>query len=75
MDSDPSVQVKDTAAWTIGRICEHTPAAVLSPPQVGQGGVAVNRGVVLNQLLQALSVGLSREPRVAANVCWVSVIM
>lgn len=66
MSEDPSVQVKDTAAWTIGRICEHTPAAVLQIPE-GQVEGTSN----FNLLLPALCVGLSKEPRVAANVCWV----
>ena len=60
MSNDPSVQVKDTAAWTIGRICEHTPTAVLQ-----------TQDDTLAQLLQALVMGLGREPRVATNVCWV----
>ena len=59
MGNDPSVQVKDSAAWTIGRICEQVPVAVL-------------QNEILVHLLQALIVGLNREPRVASNVCWVS---
>ena len=59
MKDDSSVQVKDSAAWTIGRICEQVPTAVL------QGGVIL-------PLLQALDSGLDREPRVATNVCWVT---
>lgn len=57
MGNDPSVQVKDSAAWTIGRICEQVPVAVL-------------QNEILVHLLQALIVGLNREPRVASNVCW-----
>ena len=54
---DPSVVVKDTAAWTIGRVCElHSEAAI--------------NEVYLKPLLEALVTGLSAEPRVAANVCW-----
>ena len=60
MSDDQSVQVQDTAAWTIGRICEHTPATIL---QTGDQTMV--------KLLQALYVGLGREPRVAANICWV----
>ncbi len=60
MSNDPSVQVQDTAAWTIGRICEHAPATILQ-----------RQDNTLSQLLQTLYVGLSREPRVAANICWV----
>lgn len=51
--------VKDSAAWTVGRVCEQVPAAVLADP-------------VLLKLLQALATGLDGEPRVATNVCWVS---
>lgn len=54
---DPSVAVKDTAAWTIGRVCELISDA------------AVNESY-LPQLLEGLVLGLSAEPRVAANVCW-----
>ena len=54
---DQSVVVKDTAAWTIGRVCElHSEAAI--------------NQVYLKPLLEALVTGLSSEPRVAANVCW-----
>jgi len=54
---DSSVVVKDTAAWTIGRVCEmHSEAAI--------------NDVYLKPLLEALVNGLSAEPRVAANVCW-----
>lgn len=56
---DPSVVVRDTTAWTVGRICELFPEA------------AINE-VYLAPLLQCLIEGLGAEPRVASNVCWVS---
>ncbi len=48
---------QDTAAWTIGRVCEIIPEA------------AINANT-LQPLLEALVHGLSAEPRVASNVCW-----
>uniref|UniRef100_A0A8C4TLZ7 Karyopherin (importin) beta 1 n=1 Tax=Erpetoichthys calabaricus TaxID=27687 RepID=A0A8C4TLZ7_ERPCA len=54
---DPSVVVRDTTAWTVGRVCELLPEA------------AINE-VYLTPLLQCLIDGLSAEPRVASNVCW-----
>lgn len=54
---DQSVVVKDTTAWTIGRVCELIPEAAISERY-------------LKQLLQALVQGLNAEPRVATNVCW-----
>jgi importin subunit beta-1 len=54
---DSSVVVKDTAAWTIGRVCELIPDAAINP-------------ATLQPLLEALVNGLSAEPRVASNVCW-----
>ena len=60
--SDESVQVKDTTAWVIGRICEHVPSAVLTDQ-------------FIMPLLNTLVNGLSAEPRVATNVCWVSSVL
>jgi len=54
---DEYVAVKDTAAWTIGRVCELNSEAAL-------------KDEYLQPLLEALVSGLSAEPRVAANVCW-----
>lgn len=54
---DSSVIVRDTAAWTFGRICEIIPEA------------AINE-TYLKPLLESLITGLKAEPRVAANVCW-----
>eukprot|EP00092_Neocalanus_flemingeri_P018212 GFUD01019711.1.p1 GENE.GFUD01019711.1~~GFUD01019711.1.p1 ORF type:complete len:888 (-),score=232.22 GFUD01019711.1:798-3461(-) len=54
---DGSVVVKDTAAWTIGRVCELIPEAAINP-------------LTLQPLLEALVTGLASEPRVASNVCW-----
>lgn len=54
---DNSVVVRDTAAWTFGRICEIIPEA------------AINE-TYLKPLLESLITGLKAEPRVAANVCW-----
>jgi len=54
---DTSVVVRDTAAWTIGRICEMTPESAI-------------RDAHLEGLLQAMVAGLKAEARVAANVCW-----
>lgn len=50
--------VRDTTAWTLGRICDLLPEA------------AINE-VYLAPLLQCLIEGLGAEPRVASNVCWV----
>lgn len=54
---DSSVIVRDTAAWTIGRISEVIPEA------------AINE-TYLKPLLEALINGLKAEPRVASNICW-----
>lgn len=54
---DSSVVVRDTAAWTIGRICEITPDSVINE-------------AYLPTLLSAMVNSLTAEPRVAANVCW-----
>ncbi|XP_054282000.1 importin subunit beta-1-like isoform X2 [Macrosteles quadrilineatus] len=54
---DSSVVVRDTAAWTFGRICEIIPEA------------AINENY-LKPLLESLVNGLKAEPRVATNVCW-----
>ena len=56
---DSTVQVKDTTAWVIGRICEHVPSAVLTDQTI-------------LPLLNTLVNSLTAEPRVATNVCWVS---
>lgn len=54
---DPSVIVRDTATWTIGRICESVPEAVITD-------------TTLEPLLEGLVIGLAAEPRVARNACW-----
>lgn len=54
---DSSVAVRDTAAWTFGRICEIIPEAAIHENY-------------LKPLLESLVNGLKSEPRVAANVCW-----
>lgn len=54
---DTSVIVRDTVAWTFGRICELIPSA------------AINEAY-LSPLLESLLKSLKAEPRVAANVCW-----
>lgn len=67
MMADPSVQVKDTSAWTIGRICEHHTSSIA--PQHWQAMMRApdtpggeGEGVLL--------AGLKDDPRVASNVCY-----
>lgn len=52
---DPVPYVKDTTAWTLGRICNLHP-----------GAVEQFIPALVNELLQSLD----DVPRVAANVCW-----
>ena len=59
---DQSVVVRDTAAWTVGRVCDLIPEAVISEK-------------TLPPLLHSLVEGLNAEPRVAANVCWVTCLI
>ena len=54
---DPSVVVRDTAAWTFGRICETVPESAINEQY-------------MKPLLESLLYGLKAEPRVANNVCW-----
>lgn len=54
---DESPAVRDTVAWTIGRVCETLPEVALHE-------------AYLVPLLTGLVEGLSSEPRVAANICW-----
>ena len=54
---DDSVIVRDSVAWTLGRICEILPQVALEN--------------YLQPLIETLLDGLDAEPRVAANVCWV----
>lgn len=54
---DQSIAVKDTAAWTLGRISD------LSCD-------AIKPDVHLPALVQALVLGLQDEPRIVTNCCW-----
>ncbi|MFH4979402.1 hypothetical protein AB6A40_006111 [Gnathostoma spinigerum] len=54
---DSQLQVRDTAAWCIGRVCDSCEEMV-------------TRQDILTPLLPALSQALHQEPRVSANVCW-----
>ncbi|XP_020607239.1 importin subunit beta-1-like [Orbicella faveolata] len=53
---DESVVVRDSVAWTLGRICEILPQVVIENN--------------LQLLVETLLTSLEAEPRVAANVCW-----
>ncbi|QRV75010.1 importin subunit beta-1 [Ceratobasidium sp. AG-Ba] len=57
MMADPNPAVKDTTAWTLGRICELL---------VG----SVNIDNHLQSLMVALVAGLDAQPRIIANSCW-----
>jgi len=52
---DQVVYVKDTTAWTLGRVCQLHPQTV---------------GGYLPQLIQVLAESFADSPRVAANACW-----
>jgi len=67
---DPMVQVRDSAVWTLGRVCEQVPAAVLSE-QNEQQEIKEQKEQYLLKLLDGLCRGLQGEPRVATNSCWV----
>jgi importin subunit beta-1 len=55
---DTNVAVRDTTAWTIGRIFEFVSQAVMNEE-------------LLRAIGQALVNGLGDVPRVATNICWV----
>ncbi|CAE6515837.1 unnamed protein product [Rhizoctonia solani] len=57
MMTDSNAAVKDTTAWTLGRICELL---------VG----SVNIESQLQALVTALVIGLEDRPRIIANSCW-----
>jgi len=57
MMADANPAVKDTTAWTLGRICELL---------VG----SVNIESQLQALVTALVIGLEDRPRIVANSCW-----
>lgn len=54
---DQSNQVKDSAAWTLGRVCEFVP-------------MCINTQVILQNTMTAFQMGLKGHPKVAANICW-----
>uniref|UniRef100_A0A7S1T9Y9 Importin N-terminal domain-containing protein n=1 Tax=Compsopogon caeruleus TaxID=31354 RepID=A0A7S1T9Y9_9RHOD len=55
MTKDPSVQVRDTAAWTLGKVCDISETTTLQ--------YAANLAAVFIQ-------SLKDEPAVARNTCW-----
>ncbi|EMD35060.1 hypothetical protein CERSUDRAFT_116561 [Gelatoporia subvermispora B] len=57
MMNDTNLQVKDTVAWTLGRICDLLVATILPD-------------VHLHPLVSALVNGLNDNPRIVANCCW-----
>ncbi|KAI0033513.1 karyopherin Kap95 [Vararia minispora EC-137] len=57
MMTDQNLHVKDTTAWTLGRICE----ALIS---------CIKPDVHLHPLVAALVRGLQDNPRIVANCCW-----
>ena len=57
MMRDPNMHVKDTTAWTLGRICD-----IL----IG----TIKTDVHLHPLVSALVHGLEDSPRIISNCCW-----
>ncbi|CAO3657774.1 unnamed protein product [Umbelopsis ramanniana] len=57
MMKDPVVNVKDTVAWTLGRVSDYLPQCI--KPEVH-----------LQDLITALVLGLQDSPRIVANCCW-----
>ncbi|KAI9593453.1 karyopherin Kap95 [Syncephalis fuscata] len=57
MVKDPVIQVKDTAAWTLGRVCELLIQTI-------------NLETQLHPLVAALVAGLSDSPKIIANCSW-----
>ncbi|KAJ1945548.1 karyopherin Kap95, partial [Linderina pennispora] len=57
MVKDPVLQVKDSAAWTLGRVCELLVECI----QID---------VHLHSLISALVGGLEDSPRIVSNCCW-----
>ena len=57
MMRDENILVKDTTAWTLGRICD-----LLI--------VAISPEVHLHPLVSALVMGLEDKPRIVVNCCW-----
>lgn len=57
MMQDPDIRVKDTSAWTLGRVSELHPECIKSEQS-------------LNLLMTALLRGLEDTPRVSSNCCW-----
>lgn len=57
MMRDENVLVKDTNAWTLGRICD-----LLI--------IAIKPDVHLHSLITALVAGLEDKPRIVVNCCW-----
>ncbi|EFO86467.1 hypothetical protein CRE_25994, partial [Caenorhabditis remanei] len=55
---DKNVNVRDTAAWALGRVIDTC-------------SELANNAELLQSVLPVLSNGLHQEPRVANNVCWV----
>jgi len=53
---DPNPLVRDTAAWTIGRICSIIPDVVDAK--------------LLPQLMDVLIAGVGETPKIASHVCW-----
>ncbi|CAF1129422.1 unnamed protein product, partial [Adineta ricciae] len=54
---DPNIAVRDTTAWTIGRIFEFVSQAVMTND-------------LIRVIAEALVNGLNDLPRVATNICW-----
>ncbi|KAH9834388.1 ARM repeat-containing protein [Rhodofomes roseus] len=57
MMNDPNLHVKDTDAWTLGRICD----LLIN---------TIKPDVHLHPLVSALVNGLQDNPRIVANCCW-----
>lgn len=57
MMKDPNVHVKDTTAWTLGRICDLLTSTIKRDDQ-------------LHSLVSALVSGLDDNPRIVSNCCW-----
>ncbi|KAI8092520.1 armadillo-type protein [Halteromyces radiatus] len=57
MMQDPVVNVKDTVAWTLGRVCELLPTCI-------------KPDIHLHELVSSLLRGLQDNPRIVGNCCW-----